>query len=174
MFAGVGKPIKDDDCRASKLNLANRNKEKKGIINPARGIKTSADLKIRRSFIQVKKSICVFSIEKLENDKSDARTTIIITPGATPNVTMSAKESNCFPNSPEVLNIRAKKPSRKSKIAPKNIEKTAKWIFPVSDKIIAKTPEIKFAEVNKLARLNIHKKKCFKKSTISFNFTSYC
>lgn len=126
VFAGVGKPIKEDVCRVSKLNFANRNKEKKGIINPARGTNTSADLKLRRSFIQVKKSNCVFSIEKLEIERSDARTTIIKTPGATPKVTISAKESNCFPNSPEVLNIRAKKPSRKSKIAPKNIEKTAK------------------------------------------------
>jgi hypothetical protein len=37
-------------------------------------------------------------------------------PGATPLVTISAKESNCKPKGPATLNNRAKKPSKKSKI----------------------------------------------------------
>ena len=35
--------------------------------------------------------------------------------GATPNVTQSANESNCLPNSPLTWSNRAKKPSKKSK-----------------------------------------------------------
>ena len=53
---------------------------------------------------------------------NDDKNEYITTPGATPKVTISAKESNCFPNSPCTFNNRAAKPSKKSKKAPKITE----------------------------------------------------
>lgn len=78
--------------------------------------------------------------------------TSIIIPGATPNVTISARESNCFPSSPILFNFLAKKPSKKSNIAPRKMKKGAISILPINEVNIAKTPHIKFEAVNKLGR----------------------
>lgn len=82
-------------------------------------------------------------------------TTIINKPGATPKVTMSASESNCFPISLLTFNFRARKPSKKSNKAPKKIKKGAISILPTKVKMIAKTPQSKLDAVNKLGILNI-------------------
>ena len=54
----------------------------------------------------------------------------IITPGATPKVIISAKESNCLPNSPLIFNALATKPSKKSNINPLKIANGARSILP--------------------------------------------
>ena len=54
----------------------------------------------------------------------------IIIPGTTPLVTISAKESNCFPNSPETFKILAANPSKKSKKIPKTTKIPAISKFP--------------------------------------------
>lgn len=75
-------------------------------------------------------------------------------PGAKPKVIMSAKESNCLPNSLCCFKILAKNPSKKSNIAPKNIGKGAKSILPESERRIAKMPQSMLLAVNKLGILN--------------------
>ncbi len=79
----------------------------------------------------------------------------MITPGATPNVTISAKESNCFPSSPATFNFLAKNPSKKSNIAPVKIANGAHSTLPPSANKIATTPESKLEAVNILGKLNI-------------------
>ena len=82
-------------------------------------------------------------------------TTSINKPGATPKVTISAKESNCLPISLLAFNFRAKNPSKKSKKAPKKITNGAKSILPAKVKRMETTPHIKFDAVNKFGILNI-------------------
>ena len=78
--------------------------------------------------------------------------TNMMIPGATPNVTISARESNCFPSSPILFSFLAKKPSKKSNIAPRKIKYGAISILPIKEDSIAKTPHIKFEAVNKFGR----------------------
>jgi len=73
----------------------------------------------------------------------------IIIAGATPLVTISASESNCFPNSPETFKSLAKKPSKKSNKIPSRIKNAAKVTSPFKAKIVATNPENKFAKVIK-------------------------
>jgi hypothetical protein len=72
-FAGVGKPIKIALCRSSMLNFANRNAEKTAMRNA----------------------------EKLKKCHSTGKLSCItektIAEGATPKLTMSAKESSSLP-----------------------------------------------------------------------------
>ena len=73
-FAGVGIPIKEDVCRESILNFANRKAEKTGIRNAMYG---------KNEFS---------GVITLNHEKR-------MTPGATPKLTTSDKESSCFPTS---------------------------------------------------------------------------
>ena len=52
--------------------------------------------------------------------------------GATPKLTTSARESNCFPNSEETFNSLATNPSKKSKIPDKTTKK-ATFNFSLTD-----------------------------------------
>jgi hypothetical protein len=81
--------------------------------------------------------------------------TITIIPGANPNETMSANESNCFPRGPLLLSFLAKKPSRKSNPIAANKNKGEMSILPASVAIIEIIPQIKFIAVSKFGRLNI-------------------
>lgn len=66
-------------------------------------------------------------VSKLNSLESPIKISLkTITLGATPNVTKSARLSNCLPNSPLTLSNRAKKPSKKSKKAPLKMQIEAK------------------------------------------------
>ena len=84
------------------------------------------------------------------------KNTNIIIPGATPNVTMSAKESSCLPISLETFNFLAKNPSKKSKTAPAKMANGARSILQANAKIMAIQPDTKLAAVNRLGTLNIY------------------
>tara|TARA_B110000285_G_scaffold231382_1_gene299997 strand:- start:7589 stop:8134 length:546 start_codon:yes stop_codon:yes gene_type:complete len=180
VFAGVGSPIKEVVWRVSKLNFANLKREKKGIKRAVNGTKFTLPKPLKKDSIQ-EENDNLMTCEDSPSINSDdcktsiltVKTTIIITPGTTPKVTMSAKESNCFPSSPFVLNKRAEKPSRKSKNAPAKTHIAAANKCPVTAKIIARIPEIKLKEVNRFAKLNILMIFILKKkSTIYLIFTS--
>ena len=94
-FAGVGRPMKDDICRVSTLNFANRKAEKIGMRNAMYG----------KSQLISGAIVCVCSHEKR------------IIPGAIPKLITSDRESSSFPTSEYALSNRAAKPSRKSKMA---------------------------------------------------------
>ena len=84
-------------------------------------------------------------------------TTIMITPGAKPKVTISASESNCLPNSPAIFIFLARYPSRKSHRSPIKTANGAKSILPDKANMIAIQPLSKFAAVNRLGILNIRR-----------------
>jgi hypothetical protein len=71
-------------------------------------------------------------------------------PGNTPNDTQSARESNCFPSSPETFNRRAANPSKKSKTADKTMKYAPERTFPFKTKLIPITPERRFIRVKPL------------------------
>ena len=93
----------------------------------------------------------------------------MIIPGANPNVIISAKESNCLPSSPDTPNFLARKPSKKSKIAPIKIANGARSNLPLNVKMIAATPESIFNDVIKLGILNIS----FKINQVLCQFASF-
>ena len=70
--------------------------------------------------------------------------------GARPNVIKSAKLSSCLPISPLDLNNLAKKPSKKSRNAPKMMQVDDKVKLPPKAKRIAKIPNTKFPKVIRL------------------------
>ena len=71
--------------------------------------------------------------------------------GATPKLTISASESSCFPKSDTEFNIRAKKPSIKSKNAAIIIKNPATTIISLcKEYTIEIHPEISPKHVNKL------------------------
>lgn len=70
--------------------------------------------------------------------------------GATPKLTISAKESNTTPNSLFTFNVLATLPSRRSKIAEKKIKTDATSKKPLILQVIDRTPHKKFPIVNKL------------------------
>ena len=70
--------------------------------------------------------------------------------GAKPNVIKSAKLSSCFPISPLDLSNLAKKPSKKSRNAPKRMHVEANVKLPPKAKRIAKIPNARFAKVIRL------------------------
>ena len=83
----------------------------------------------------------------------------MIIEGAKPNVIKSAKLSSCFPISPLTLSNLAKKPSKKSRNAPKMMQVEAKVKLPPKAKRIAKIPNDKFPKVIRLGMcLNMLKK----------------
>jgi len=63
---------------------------------------------------------------------------------------MSAKESSCFPNSPHTFKILAANPSKKSRKAPKNIQRDAFIKSPWKENVIANRPQAKLLSVIKL------------------------
>lgn len=69
--------------------------------------------------------------------------------GATPKLTISAKESNSTPNSLFTFNFLAILPSRKSKTAEKKMRMEAAPKYSLIFKVIEKTPHNKFPIVNK-------------------------
>ena len=60
---------------------------------------------------------------------------------------MSAKESNCLPNSPVTLRILAKKPSKKSKKTPSKTKLAVSSNLACTAKIVANVPENKLPSV---------------------------
>ena len=70
-------------------------------------------------------------------------------PGATPEVTISASESNCFPNSLPTSSTLAANPSKKSKKIPKSINKAAICKLPRAAANTATTPQNKLRSVIK-------------------------
>ena len=68
-------------------------------------------------------------------------------PGATPEVTISAKESNCLPNSLPTFNKRAANPSKKSKKIPNKINKAAICKLFKAAASTATTPQKRFNSV---------------------------
>ena len=154
-FAGVGRPRNPIFCRSSMLNFAKRNNEKKGIAKAKSGIKSFISPANKRSKCS-RKSYRITSKYGCSRNPGSHKviTTIIITPGATPNVTISAKESNCLPISPSIFSFRAINPSRKSKTAPASTAIGARSNRPRAANTIAITPESKLNDVNRLARLN--------------------
>ena len=79
----------------------------------------------------------------------------INTPGATPKDTMSANESNCFPNSEVMLSFLATNPSAKSNTKAMNNNAMAISICPDEAQRMLNMPQRKFPEVIKFGRLNI-------------------
>ena len=71
----------------------------------------------------------------------------IVKPGTTPEVTKSAKESNCLPNSLFTSSIRAAKPSKKSNIIPATTNTAAKSKLFSKTAITANNPAIKLNAV---------------------------
>ena len=128
-LAGVGNPTKPRFVLESKLNFANRNAEKTGrrieIYDNSTGNPSKLEFWKRR---------------------------YIITPGKTPNVTISANESSCLPNSENRFNKRAERPSRKSntEAIKVKIEAIKTHSNPTRNATkIPKNPQDKFAHVNK-------------------------
>jgi len=109
--AGMGKPLNPTCNVVSKLYLARRNAPAQGKIKA--GMKNKNEVERPPSF-------CAKDIRKNSN-------TIIA--GATPKLTTSASESNCFPISDEACINRAIKPSRKSMRAAIPMNKEAIQIF---------------------------------------------
>ena len=70
-------------------------------------------------------------------------------PGTNPLVTISAKESNCKPNSLFTLSWRASNPSKKSKKIPKKTKYTAKTMLPFTACNVAIQPQNRFNKVIK-------------------------
>ena len=70
--------------------------------------------------------------------------------GATPKLTISAKESNSTPNSLFTFNFLATLPSRRSNIAEKKIKTEANSKKPLILEVMERTPHNKFPIVNKL------------------------
>lgn len=103
-WAGTGSPINDDFCRASVLNFASRKAEKTGIAN-----EHSIKILIRGGVLH-----CVEVARSFKKQNS-------IMPGATPKLTMSARESRSLPIGEQAFSSRAAKPSAKSKSAAANI-----------------------------------------------------
>ena len=98
--AGTGRPKKEVVWRVSILNFAKRSAEKMGITNAD----SSRSLHIHDSFH-----------DKLYSSWSIKLKSII--PGATPKLTISARESSSFPMGEYAFNMRAAKPSVKSNTA---------------------------------------------------------
>jgi hypothetical protein len=72
-----------------------------------------------------------------------------INAGANPKLTISAKESSCFPKSEPDLSKRATNPSKKSNTAARSTSKAAKEKFPVAEKATEAAPTAKFKRVIK-------------------------
>ncbi len=86
--AGVGTPMNASLCRVSILNLANRTAAKTGSAKPIHA--HTPMLEVVNRFL-------------------------IMMPGSTPKLTMSASESSSLPIGLDIFNRRAMKPSKKSK-----------------------------------------------------------
>ena len=143
-IAGVGKPINEVDWRSSKLKLANLYAAATGNKKPINGINWISD--------KLQVDISPFSTKLVAKEFSLIAFSInwyITKPGATPEVTISARESNCFPNSLFTFNIRAANPSKKSKKIPINTNKAAICkLFKEAAKT-ATTPQNRFSSVIK-------------------------
>ncbi len=87
-WAGVGKPMNASLCRVSILNLASRMAAKTGNANPIHDQAPMPE-----------------AVNKV----------FMIMLGSTPKLTMSASESSSLPIGLDTFNIRAEKPSKKSK-----------------------------------------------------------
>ena len=101
-LAGVGTPIKESLWRVSKLNFPRRYAENAAMTA---GAKPMIENPI---FSSNAPAICIAK-----------------NAGATPNVTMSASESSCLPNSPATPNALAINPSSRSKNAPNKMQRLA-------------------------------------------------
>lgn len=88
----------------------------------------------------------VLNLDKLVSIRINHLKKIIA--GATPKLTISAKESSCTPNSERALSRRATQPSNKSKIAARIINQAAKYSFePINTTVIAVHPKARLISV---------------------------
>jgi hypothetical protein len=102
-FAGVGNPMNSSVWLVEILNFPNRTADKMAIKKAEYG-KYSPNP---------------------SNVLISNKNRYIIKLGATPKVTISASESNCFPSSPLTLSNRAAKPSKKSRNKPPKTKNNA-------------------------------------------------
>ena len=84
-FAGTGNPTKLTVCRVSILNFAKRNAEKRAMIKGAKANNSQAKPLSKLPVNLFPKRDCNFTCNNIA--------------GATPKLTKSDKESNCFPKS---------------------------------------------------------------------------
>lgn len=131
-LAGVGSPIKLDDCLVSTLNFASLNAENSTITKGINDMRKGADESVERPLSPVRNISYLFS----------ARTA-----GTIPKLIKSAKESSSLPIGEYALSNLAKKPSRKSNIAATKTRYTAQISSPLKAKITAITPQRRFSEV---------------------------
>ena len=129
---GVGKPINEVVCRVSILKLAKRIAENIGIS--------------RAKISGKKKPSILASLNMILWCNWYIKWNKII-PGATPKVTISAMESNCFPSFPVTFSKRAASPSKKSKKAPAKMQREASGKLPWKEKIIAHNPQKRLVSV---------------------------
>lgn len=132
---GVFNPIKYDACRGSILNFANRKQEKRVTTNIRYGSKRTIG-----SPISFKENIVRLKTWNKTN------------PGTTPNVTISARESSCLPNSELALTSRATKPSKKSRMPATTTNNAAVSKCPLNKLMMARQPQNRFIKVIKLGK----------------------
>lgn len=128
-FAGVGNPRNPVVCRASILNLASLQADAIGMVN---AIMTKLQLD--------------HPISSGSRCHDNMNTTI---PGATPNVTISAKLSSCAPSGVPPPKARAASPSNTSNSAPANTSQHAHVSCPCEASKMEPTPQARFAVVKR-------------------------
>ena len=136
-LAGVAKPRNPVVCLVSTLNLANRHAEATGTAIAAAGIDHHRDQPPSPRY------------QSRSVGPSSLNTNQMIIPGATPNVTISAKLSNCAPSGVPPPKARAASPSNTSNSAPANTSQHAHVSCPCEASRMEPTPHPRFAVVKR-------------------------
>ena len=115
-FAGAGSPLKSFCWSSSILNLAKRMPAARGIRNPTKAKGANENVN----------SLCRMWVVKFNSRTPISKNKLYITiPGTNPLVIKSAIESNWRPKLLSTFSKRAKKPSKRSKKAPRKTNKKA-------------------------------------------------